>query len=208
VTPPVTAIFGGTFDPIHVGHIGMAQAIVDAGAAERVIFMPAHIPPHKRGRQISSGEIRLEMVNLAIADKPAFATSDWELTRDEVSYTWHTANHFAEEFGDCLRLVIGMDSLVDLPNWYRAEELAAQFHFIVYRRPDSPPPPAKLLKDALGAVSAAKLLESIVDGPTFPVSSTEIRRRCASGESVNSLLPPAVATYVAENELYLTTETT
>ena len=207
MTPPVTAIFGGTFDPIHVGHLGMAQAIVDSGAAERIIFMPAHIPPHKQGRQISPGDVRLAMVNLAIADEPAFATSDWELTRDVVSYTWHTASHFVDELGDSLRLIIGMDSLVDLPSWYRADELAERFHFIVYRRPDSPPPPAAILEQAFGKVSAQRLLESIVDGPTFPVSSTEIRRRCAAGESVDSLLPPAVATYVAENRLYLTTET-
>ena len=206
MSQPVTAIFGGTFDPVHLGHIGIADAVLAAGAADAIVFMPARIPPHKRGRQISSGTMRLEMLRLAIADRSAFQLSDWELTRDQVSYTWHTASRFATEYGDRLRLLIGMDSLVDLPNWYRADELVRDYRFIIYRRPDSPPPPDALLVERFGRAGANALLASIIDGPTFGVSSTEIRRRCSAGESVVGLLPDAVATYVAENQLYKQTE--
>ena len=198
----VTAIFGGTFDPIHNGHAGLARAVVEQGYANHVTFVPAKIPPHKRNKRISPGAVRLEMVKLAIQNDSRFSVSSWELERDAVSYTWHTAQHFQKIHGDNLRILIGMDSLLDVHTWYQCKELVETFQFIVYRRPNSPPPPVNQLTERFGAETADNLLCSIVDGPAFNVSSTEIRKRVAEGKDVKSLLPNAVTAYVTANHLY------
>ena len=199
---PITAIFGGTFDPIHNGHLGLAQAVIDSGHADHVTFIPARIPPHKQEKTVTDGATRLKMIQLAIADNPQLSVSDWELQRNDVSYTWHTANHFAAIHGDRLRLLIGMDSLVDLHTWYKSIDLVNQFRFIVYRRPESPSPPQAELEQQFGKAAAARLISAIIDGPPFSVSSTAIRQRAAKGKAIASLLPNAVTAYITANQLY------
>ncbi len=201
-----TAVFGGTFDPVHNGHLNIARQILAAGEADQVIFVPASIPPHKVGRARSSAEHRVAMLAIALADQPECQISDIELERPGVSYTIETARAFAERFGDNLRLVLGMDSLRDLHLWRQSRELVEEFRFIIYRRPGCTAPDLRDLGAQFGPAGAASLTQAIVAGREENISSTAIRDRLAMGKSVKGLLPTAVLDYITEHRLYCESE--
>ena len=198
------AILGGSFNPIHIGHLMMAQSVLDEGCAGQVVFLPANLPPHKPHDHLASNADRLAMVRLAIADNPAFVCSDQEITRGGVSYAvdtllaWHTLHP-----GERPCFVIGMDSLLELHTWHRVEELLPLCEFITLRRPwYDPVPAAGVLK--LPAPWPERLLAGIIPGRSCDVSSSEIRKRIAQNRQIRYLTPDPVVGYIEAHGLYRT----
>jgi len=198
-------VFGGSFDPVHNGHLGLAQAVVDAGLADEVLFVPARRPPHKQGRSLSDGHHRLEMIRLAIENCPAFSVSDIELERSEgLSFTFDTLSVLRQVFPEHgLLFLLGMDSLRDLHSWHRAGELVRHFDFIVYPRPGVSCPSLAELTDRYGTRMGRKLLAAVkADLPQFPWSATEVREACAQNRDLNRFCPEPVCRYIQTHGLY------
>ncbi len=203
--PPCLAVFGGSFDPVHNGHLGLAQAVAEAGLADEVLFVPARRPPHKAGRSLADGHHRLAMLRLAIEPFPAFSVSDIELERSEgFSYTFDTLSVLRRVFPEHdLFFLMGVDSLRDLHTWHRAGELVQHFDFIVYPRPGVSCPSLAELTDRFGARMGRKLLASFrAELPQFPFSASDVRRACAQGADLTPFCPEPVCRYILEHRLY------
>lgn len=196
-------IFGGSFNPVHLGHLVMAQDAMERFALDRVLFAPAHTPPHKRDVGIPDASHRLAMLKCAVEDNPAFGVLEDELERGGVSYTIDTVRRFRAAQPDCdVHFVIGGDTLPELHTWREIESLLGLCTFVTVARPGFDPaslPPARL---KLGADHAARLLRHVVTGHLCDISSTDIRARVASGRSIRYLVPPAVERYIAAHHLY------
>ncbi len=202
-----TALFGGTFDPVHSAHVNIARRLAATSLVEQTVFVPAGTPPHKRESRtdrlpLSAGRHRLAMLELAVAAEPAMFVSDFELQRKDVSYTIYTAEHFARLLGGRLYLVLGTDSLRDLQLWHESRRLVSDFKFIIYPRPHCLAPPAAELRECFGPEGAAKLQNAILDAEEMDISSTMIRERLRTGKSVTGLLPDRVLKYIMANRLY------
>lgn len=182
-------LLGGTFDPIHLGHLRAAENARDELGLERVAFVPAALPPH-RALPLSSGRDRFAMVALATSGQPAFVASDAELERPGPSYTVDTLRAWRQERpGDELVLLLGSDAYAEMRSWREAEAVLDLCQLAVVARPG----------DA-GAATAGAALR--VDGPGLRVSSSEIRERVRAGRSVRYLVPDAVADYIEKRGLY------
>ncbi len=193
-------IMGGTFDPIHIAHLVIAEEARQVYNLDRVIFIPASIPPHKLGRKITGVYERLKMTELAIADNPAFSISTMEIERQGPSYSLLTVQELQREFGSEAEFyfITGSDSINELHTWYHAEELVAACHFIGTTRPDSPLDEQALAQRWGSLWSHIHLLPI----PQLDISSTMLRERLAKGESVRYFLPAKVAEYIEEMGLY------
>lgn len=192
-------IMGGTFDPIHLGHLVAAEEARLCFSLDRVIFVTAGAPPHKKDYEVSLAEHRHAMVALATASNPHFAASRLELDRPGPSYTVDTMREFRRQFGEACRLyfITGADAMSETLTWHQPEEIAALCEFIAVARPGY-----DLAR--LSGVLSPKLLSRlhVLDTPGVEVSSTELRRRAAAGESLRYLTPAAVARYVETHGLY------
>ena len=202
-------IFGGTFDPIHHGHLITARAVAEHFGFEKVTFMPAMVPPHKGDARHKSApaDDRMEMVRLAVADSEMFDVSDIELQRDGPSYTIDTLMSLRRQYGHETDLcwIIGADMLEDLPTWYRADEVIEIARIITAVRPPYDQRiPAMLdeLRKHFTAEQVSLLSESVVSTPLIDISSTQIRRRLGQGETVKYLTPDAVIDYICKRSLY------
>ncbi|WP_339190143.1 nicotinate-nucleotide adenylyltransferase [Paenibacillus sp. FSL P2-0121] len=188
-------IMGGTFDPLHIGHMMAAEAARDTYGLQEVWFMPSHIPPHKHEAGVS-GEDRLAMVQEAVKNHEAFCTLDWEVVRGGVSYTYETIRRLQEEYPHFdLYFIIGADMVQYLPKWNEIEELVQRLTFIGVGRPGTP-----LDLDALPDFIAKKVL--LADMPLVDISSTMLRERAAAGKSIRYMVPEAVFNYVQRSGLY------
>ncbi|MBN2452226.1 MAG: nicotinate (nicotinamide) nucleotide adenylyltransferase [Lentisphaeria bacterium] len=204
--PTRLAVFGGSFDPIHNGHLALAQAVVEAAHADEVLFVPALRPPHKKSRRLTAGEHRLEMLRLAIEPFPAFSVSDIELRREEgYSYTFDTMTVLRRVFPEPdLAFLMGMDSLAELHKWHRAGELVQHFDFIVYPRPGVACPSLAELSDRFGTRNARTLLAAVkADLPQFTISASQVRQIRARGVDIGSCCPAEVCRYIEVHGLYL-----
>jgi nicotinate-nucleotide adenylyltransferase len=199
-------LFGGTFDPVHHGHLIVARALAEQQGFERITFVPAACPPHKAAAGAPAPD-RLEMLRLAIAGEKLFDICELELSRTGPSYTIDTLRELRRGHGPGARLhwVIGQDTLEELPKWRRAEEVLAEADLIVVARP----PWDQRLDDVFAFLSGhfsppevQSLRESVTPTPLIDISSTEIRRRSAAGQSVRYLVPEAVCRYIEEHRLY------
>ncbi len=195
-------LFGGSFDPIHIGHLIVAQAAMEKCRAAGVLFVPARISPHKTHRSITSGAHRLKMISLAIKAQPAFAVSNVEINRPGPSYTWDTLDalektHPHHQFV----LLLGWDQLSGLGTWYRAEELLARVDVAVLPRGDGAggkiPRPA-----GVSSRIWRKVLSAVLDTPRIDISSTAIRDRVRRGLSIEYLVPNTVGRYIHRRRLY------
>ncbi len=196
------AVFGGTFDPPHNGHIAIAERIISGSYADRVLFVPAYIPPHKQDNQKSPFERRLAMLRLACAGLPCFQISTLEAERKGPSYTIDTMRQLAEENPtDKFILLIGADSLLNLHTWYKADELAREFEILAYPR-TAFACDLSLLKSFWNEEIAEKLIHSLIQTPQFDFSSTEVRYAVSSGRNLSRLVCPSVEKYIMENNLY------
>lgn len=196
-------ILGGSFNPIHFGHLLLAEWCREAARLDRVWFLPAATPPHKRDAVQPPGEVRAAMVTAAIAGNPAFELSRLELDRGGVSYTVETLREIAQRMPDAeLFLLMGADMLHDLPTWREPAEICRLATPLVVRRHGSPPPDFGVLADVISADRSAELVRQQIEMPVVEISSTEIRRRVSAGESILYQTPDAVRDLIAARGLY------
>jgi len=191
-------VLGGTFDPMHLGHLAAAEAAIDCVNLDQVVFVPTGTPPH-RPPAVASGEQRLEMCRLAADDDPRFAVSDIELRRTGPSYTLDTllalrgANPHAEMF-----LVLGWDAASQLRSWYRPDEVLALAPVIVVSRPGRAAPSVEDVKTA--GLDPARVI--LCPRLTPSVSGSELRRDLAAGRPVTGRVPEAVERYISTHRIY------
>jgi len=209
MTERTIALFGGTFDPIHLGHTGVAQAAAAQIGAERVIFIPAKCSPLKRFSPHAGDTDRLAMITLAIVGRNDFAASDCELKRPAPSYTLDTVRLFKREYGPQISIhwLLGADSVEDLVHWYKVRELIDECSLTTMQRAGYAPPDFEPFVPMWGRQRVAKLKRNVVQTPLINVSSTEVRRRLATGEDVRGMLHPDVIEYIRRHNLYRQMET-
>jgi nicotinate-nucleotide adenylyltransferase len=188
-------IYGGTFNPIHTGHLIIAQEIYEQCGLDRLVFMPSARPPHKHLAGVAAPEHRYRMAVLATREDPRFEVSDLELQRPGPSYTIETLQELRRLHGDACRLffAIGADSLVDIATWRAPEQLFALAAVVVVPRPGV---------DIRRAPAPWRDQVVLVRSPEVDISSTDIRRRVAEGRSIRYLVPEPVERYIAEHRLY------
>ncbi len=195
-------LFGGTFDPIHTGHLLLAECCREQARLDQVWFVPTAVAPHKRAEMPTPVENRVEMLELAIAGNKAFSVSRYEADRGGVNYTVDTLRHFHDTRGDELFFLLGADMLHDLPHWREAAEVCRLAVPLVVCRPGSGP----VDFDCLGEIASPQRIELVkrnqIDMPQVDINSTEIRRRVAAGLSIRYQTPAAVEQYIKSNSLY------
>ena len=190
-------VMGGTFDPLHVGHLAIAEEARETLGLDRILFVPAARPPHKAGDDVTAIDHRVAMVELAIGDNPAFALSRVELDRPGPSYTVDTVEDLAGE-GE-LTLILSAETFAELPTWHEPDRIFESARVAVVPREGYPAADPGWLATAFpGRESRVTYL----DGPLFGLSSTAIRERVAAGRSIRYLVPAGVEDYIAEHRLY------
>lgn len=190
-------LFGGTFDPIHIGHLILAEACREACSLDLVQFIVAGEPPHK-GRPRTAAKHRLEMVELAIAGNNAFEASEIELSRPGPHYSFETLEQIhAQRPGDELFFLIGADSLADLPGWRRPERICELASLVVVNRPGTAHETIATFQPPLGSKPFHH-----VTMPDVGIASRLIRKKRADGQSVRYLVPRAVEMYLLQHKLY------
>jgi len=197
-------VFGGTFHPVHFGHLIFAVQCREQGRLDEVLFVLAGRPPHKAA-PAARFEQRAEMLALAGAGQPAFRVEELEKDRPGPSYTVDTLAELRRRRpGDELFLVIGTDTLLDLPSWREPRRLLELAALLVVVRPGSPPVDAAGLAARLGPPPAAPPRLETVEAPLIGIASRDLRRRAAAGRSLRYLTPRAVECYVHDKRLYRT----
>jgi nicotinate-nucleotide adenylyltransferase len=198
-------LFGGTFDPVHLGHLLLAEYCREQCRLDAVWFVPAAEPPHKQGRDLTPAGQRIEMLQLAIGGHEAFSVCTREVERGGVSYTVDTLCDLAtEDPSRELFFLLGEDSLADLPRWREPARICSLAMPVVVARPGSPPADYEALAGLVPAKRLAQIRAHQVDMPQIGISSREIRRRVAAGLSIRYQTPRAVEMYIATAGLYLT----
>lgn len=194
-------IFGGTFDPIHMGHLIVAETIMDEFHLDKVVFIPAAVPPHKLDKQISPAKHRYMMTMLATCSNPRFQVSDMEMHRQGPSYSRDTLAQLIEEHGRDTEFyfIVGADSVENLHTWNRIDELLTMCHFIGASRPGCMPDMEKI------AQRFGPLAEKIhcLETPELEISSTEIRHRVGQKRTIRYIVPETVEQYIYKEKLYL-----
>jgi nicotinate-nucleotide adenylyltransferase len=186
-------LFGGTFDPIHVAHLVLAEQAREQLKLDRVLFMPSAQPPHKLDREISPAKLRLEMVELAVAGFPEFEVSYLEVNREGPSYTVDTLKAVKTKHPDAeLFLLLGGDMLADFPNWRSPDEILSLATLGVMQRDGSPTEPPLMLAGKVQTVNA----------PLLDISGTDLRRRVKEGRSIRFFVPAAVEAFIRSHGLY------
>ena len=198
------ALFGGSFDPIHLGHTTVAAHAAECLNAQKTIFIPARRSPLKHARPCVTDEDRLATIRCATANSSAFSVSDYELKRPAPSYTLHTVKYFREisPANTSIYWLMGADSVKDLPYWYGISELIRVCQLAVMYRAGFDPPDFSAFTPLWGKDQSALLQQNVVKTPLIDASSTEIRALLARGDSVHGLLDPAVLAYIQEKRLY------
>lgn len=194
------AIYGGTFDPIHMGHLDVAKAVIDEKAADRLFFMPNYISPFKQGEIHSSGEDRINMINIAIRDLPSIEASDYEIKRKSPSYTIDTLEAFERDFSHDICFVAGADSIESMEEWHRGPELLSKFKIIAVKRVGFPI--EKLIEKI--AYYKKKFNSDIFLLNKIPkyISSSAIRDNLIFKDNISEYLTTGVRDYIIKNDLY------
>lgn len=200
-TPSRIGVYGGTFDPVHLGHLILASELRHALSLDRVLFVPAGRPPHKTGQAIGDDRHRLAMLRLALVDDPAFALSTVDLDRAGTSYTADLLEILRSLLAPAkLYFLMGEDSLRDLPTWNEPTRIVALAELGVATRPGVDAD----LEAVLRAVPAARGRVHVVPMPPIGIASHDLRRRVRAGEPIRYLVPSAVEDYIAAHALYRT----
>ncbi|HPR83677.1 MAG TPA: nicotinate-nucleotide adenylyltransferase [Pontiellaceae bacterium] len=196
-------VFGGSFDPVHMGHLTIAQDAVEQLELDRLIFVPAAVPPHKRGCTLAEGRHRLEMLQLATESNLSFEVSDMELQRGGVSYTFDTMRQVqAEHPGAQLFFIVGLDSLTILHSWRNVDQLLELCTLVPFARGGEDP--ARVAEQIqLPEPVKTGLMERLIRIHEIEISASEVRMRLAEGLSIRYLVPPEVEMYIAEHHLYV-----
>ena len=204
IVPGSLGVFGGTFDPIHVAHLAVAQEAAESVGLERVLFIPAGEPPHKPGLVATASEQRLAMVELAIAGNPRFAVDPREIDRAGPSYTVDTlealsAEALAADRTPDLRLILSAEAFLELMTWREPRRVLELARIVVAPRDGYPAAgPDFLARHVPDLADRATFL----DAPRMRLSASDLRRRAASGRSLRYLVPDAVAAYIGDHDLY------
>ncbi len=195
-------VLGGTYDPVHNGHLILAEEARARLNLAEIILIPAGQPQLKGARIISSAEHRLQMLRLAIADKPYIKLSVMEIERAGPSYTIDTISELRNKLGreDELFFILGWDSLAQLPEWRDAPRLIKMCYFVAAPRPGYPPPDLKALESPVPGISQQVM---IMDRPEIDISASAIRDRVARGLSIRHLVPEPVNRYIRQHKLYV-----
>lgn len=193
-----TGIMGGTFDPIHNGHLLLARYAKEQYGLDEVWFMTSGNPPHKQNERTDS-HIRHKMVCMAIENDSEFIPCDFEVNRKELSYSVHTMEYFAKEYKNReFYFIIGQDSLKNLPNWYNPKRLLELTKILVYPR-DNHADIKSMIKETI-KVYGGEICE--IDAPLFGISSTDIRSRIKKGLSIRHMVTDSVCEYIEKGGLY------
>ncbi|MFM7186079.1 MAG: nicotinate-nucleotide adenylyltransferase [Planctomycetota bacterium] len=200
-------VYGGSFDPVHVGHLIAAECCREQAGLDRVVFVPAAIPPHKQDRRLAETDHRVAMLTLAVGGHPAFAVSTVELDRGGLSYTIDTlADLAARHPHDALVLLLGPDSLAQLPTWREPRRILDRWETLVVERAGLDDVSAIVREPAvaamLGADHATRLVAARVRMPAIGVRSSDLREAVAAGRSIRFRTPRAVEAYIASHGLY------
>lgn len=209
------AIFGGTFNPIHLGHLRVAEEVRETLGLDKVVFVPAYIPPHKVEDALMPASMRTEMIRLAISGNPGFELSDIEIKRGGRSFTIDTVRELKSKDPDLsVSLIIGNDSFNDITTWCEYEDLFRLASFIVVHRPGyAIKKPAEVLpvelarkfwydSDSERFVNSYGTTITYVPTTLYEISSSDIRRKAACGLSIRYLVPEALERYIIEKGLY------
>ncbi len=197
-------LYGGSFNPVHCGHLIVARAIAEQLDLERVIFLPSARPPHKADEVLLDHRHRARMVKLAIRDEPRFEFSDFDLARTDPSYTIDTVAHFRKLLGPetALHWIIGADSLAELTTWYRVSSLVDACRIVTAVRAGWEQIAWDELRGTLSEAQLASLQAGVLETPVVEISSTDIRGRVRAGRSIRYLVPDCVRSYIARRALY------
>lgn len=198
------ALFGGTFDPIHIGHTTVAADAAERIGAEKIIFIPAKLSPLKGFLPRANDNHRLKMISLAIAGEKNFQVSDYELKKPAPSYTLETIRKFQADYGSetLIHWLIGADSVDDLTYWYKITELIDACNLTTMYRAGCEPPDFAKFEEIWDHQRIEKLQRNIIETPLVDISSTEIRDLIAKNGDFAKMVHPAVADYIRKNGLY------
>lgn len=204
-------IFGGTFNPIHYGHLRSAQEVSEYLGLERIIFVPSFIPPHKELAHGVPGGQRLEAVRLAIRNNPVFELSAFEVEAGVTSYSIRTIEHIRRQYQITPYFILGQDAFNEITSWHEAPRLFCLAHFVVMTRPGSPRQPlAATLGDLsapftptdTGYKNAGGCEITFLEVTPLDISSSRIRTLCREGRSIRYLVPPEVEVYIVRERIY------
>lgn len=200
----IIALFGGTFDPIHIGHTAIVAVAGESIGAERVVFIPAKRSPLKAFFPEAGDEDRLAMISLAISGNSGFELSDYELKKAGPSYTLETVRFFRSKLGGntVIYWLAGADSVEDLAHWYGATELIDECNLAIMYRAGLKPPDFSRFESVWGRQMVEKLQRNVIRTPLIDISSTGIRKRLAAGRDVSGMVCPKVLQYICEHGLY------
>lgn len=195
------AIFGGTFDPIHNGHLHIAYEALYKLNLDKIIFMPSGIPPHKAKRKLADSFFRYEMVKIAIRNEKKFSVSDYEINKKNISYTFETLDHFVNKYpNESWYFITGADGLMDIENWKNVNGIFKLCNLVVFNRPGN---------DKYDIISQKRKLEekykgsiSFLDIPLLDISSTNIRKLISEGRNISYFVPEGVYDTIKDLKLY------
>ena len=197
-------LFGGTFDPIHIGHTTVAADAAGFVGAEKVVFIPAKRSPLKESFPEASDDDRLRMISISISDNRIFEASYCELKKNEPNYTLETVRRFQAQYGrdTSIYWLMGADGIDDLPRWYRVVDLIDECNLSVMFRAGCEPPNFAKFEAVWGPERVDKLCRNVIPTPLIDINSTQIRSRLAAGQDVTDMLTPPVVDYIREHNLY------
>lgn len=195
-------IFGGTFDPVHLGHLILAEQCRDQARLDEVQFIPSARPPHKQERTLTPFDRRVEMLALAISGQPAFRINEIEKDRPGPSYTVDTLRQLQADDRE-LFLILGADSLHDLPGWHDPCAILRLANLLIVGRPGHPLPAPQVVRQSLSCGSDTPIRLEAVECPLIDIASRDLRRRVAEGKSIRYMVPRAVEAYIQDKKLWL-----
>lgn len=192
-------VLGGTFDPIHYGHLAAAEEARAKLSLREVVFVVAGLPPHKLGEEITPAEDRYAMVELAISSNPHFSLSRIDMDRPGPSYTVDTIALLRQKWTEEIYFIMGMDSLMEIDTWHEPQRLIQLCRLVAVERPGYEPDLERLEETIPGITARTE----IIDMPEVDISSTDLQRRVREGLPIKYQVPPEVEEYIYQHRLYL-----
>ena len=194
-------ILGGSFDPVHLGHISIAEAALEELALDEVLLMPANVNPFKVGRKMAQEEDRLAMLELAVREHPSLGMTRIEIDTDEVSYTFDTLARISKERPDSeIWFLTGADTFIQIESWYRGKDLLSLYHFGLAPRPGTDPAAYEEQLAHYRRTYQAEIF--LLHNPLLDISSSAVRELAGKGASLEGLVPGSVERYIYEHGIY------
>ena len=193
-------IYGGSFDPIHIGHVALADCAVRECGLDKLIFMPAYISPFKQDRHVTDGRDRCRMIETVLKTNSAFCLSRYELNKEGPSYTIETLRHWDKLLDGELYFILGFDSAVQVDKWFEGEEILRNYHLVTARRPDTDYAEGMKIIESFREKYGAVI--TVMNMLPVDASSTDVRELLKKGKPLAGLVPPGVEEYIIEHKLY------